>query len=359
METGFLMQRTSKFGLMAAALFGLGACSPSLAKDCPAGFTGFDPIPVQQQTLSAHPDGFGQLQFRSLINLTSDAARFGGLSGIDLLCDRRFVLVTDRGNLLTINFTEDANGQIILDNTAQIATLRDQDGIAIARKKGGKNSDAESLDWDDNNLLVAFEHNHRILKFDLLADGAAARARLVYDAPDLGGHRNHGMESLARGQNGRIITALERNVNNGAPLAISPSDKRLSFANRKLPLVGKTRPTGFAVLPASNAHPQILFSVHRDWNNELKNRNTIRIAITDLGKDGSFPEPAMTKVISTFHQASSEKFSNNFEGIAVRKLANNDARIYLITDNNFDPSGRQPSLLLSLDIPAKLLKFDQ
>jgi hypothetical protein len=63
-----------------------------------------------------------------------------------------------------------------------------------------------------------------------------------------------------------------------------------------------------------------------------------------------------SRVLASFHQAAMEAPGNNFEGLAVRPLPDGGARLYLITDNNFDPSGRQVTLLLTLDAPASALR---
>ncbi|VAV89574.1 hypothetical protein MNBD_ALPHA06-2030 [hydrothermal vent metagenome] len=334
-------------------LAGLMVCSPALADtDCPADFAGFQAIQINSQSRTARPDGFGALRFVAARQLTSDAKRFGGLSGIDLLCDNKFVLISDRGNLLTLAFSD----ELSLANTAMIAPLRDAQGQVLAQKNGGKKSDSESMDWDGQTLLVSFEQQHRILSFDLAKDGANAQGQLLARVSGLAGRANRGMESLARATDGQRIMALERNQDGTAPLAITNKTGEIDFSSLQFPLQGRTLLSGFDVLPASKLQPQLLFSLHRDWSHEVKGRNTIRIAVTKLvSGEGGTLSLGKTKLLSTFHQAVVGVPGNNFEGIAVRQLPNGDARLYLITDNNFDVSGRQVTLLLALDVPKDQL----
>ncbi|PHR59651.1 MAG: hypothetical protein COA47_09120 [Robiginitomaculum sp.] len=339
-------------------LAGLGFCGPVLAMDCPSAsfYEGLDNIEITAEPMQPHKDGFGSLQFRSLLMLSSEKERFGGISAIDVFCDDQFVAVTDHGNLLFLDFDEDESGQMSLAPIVRMTPLHDANGTVIARKNGGRKSDAESIDWNGKNLLVGFEQHHRILCFDLSKHAANVRGHLVFKDPLGDGVRNDGMEALTRTTSSKIVVGLERNEDGFAPLAIGKTRHDLDFADHQLPLRGHTRTTGFDILPANDNHPQILFSVHRDWDHEVSKKNTIRIARTELltGPDGAVTL-GETVFLAEFHQAAQDKVSTNIEGIAARQLENGDVRLVLVTDNNFSRNGSQATLLLSLDVPADLL----
>ncbi len=343
---------------LAGLLIGLASCGPKAVIGCPAPsfFEGMDKIEINAEQMQPHADGFGPLQFRSLLMLSSEKERFGGISAIDVFCEKQFIAMTDHANLLFLDFTENEDGLMNLASTVRIAPLHDAGGTVIARKNGGRKSDAESIDWNGKDLLVSFELQHRILSFDLSERAADVPGHLIFKDSLGDGTRNDGMEAMSRTSSGKIVVGLERNEDGFAPLAIGKTQDDLDFANHKFPLTGYTRITGFDILPATRRHPQILFSVHRDWNHEVSKKNTIRIARTEIltSADGTV-NLGPTSFLAEFHQAAQDKVSTNMEGIAARQLDNGDVRLALITDNNFKMDGSQVSLLLSLDVPADLV----
>lgn len=121
---------------------------------------------------------FGRLEWRGGLVLTSPAESFGGWSGLAVDPDGRgFVAVSDAGTWMT--------GQITYDGTrpSGIAMARQGPILALGGKalKRNRDRDAEAVALVDGttakgSLLISFEQNHRIGRFDIDAKGVSAPA---------------------------------------------------------------------------------------------------------------------------------------------------------------------------------------
>ena len=110
-------------------------------------------------------DKFGSLRYSSGIVFQSDNEALGGISGIRVLDGgKRFLSITDKGNWFSGSIERDNAGNIIGIKSARIAPLRDKRGDPILSKKNG---DAEGLEIVGDRVLVSFERNSRILKYQL------------------------------------------------------------------------------------------------------------------------------------------------------------------------------------------------
>lgn len=106
----------------------------------------------------------GRLTWRGGIEINSPSIRFTGLSGLLISADgKKFTAVTDEGFWISAAIAYDANGFLTGLSNGQTRHLRGTDG---KRMKGKTNEDAEAMtEIADGSILVAFERNHRILRY--------------------------------------------------------------------------------------------------------------------------------------------------------------------------------------------------
>ena len=142
---------------------------------------------------------FGRLEWRGGLQLTSPSSNFGGWSGLVLDGDgRKFVSVSDSGAWLTGELTYSGTTLSGVAN-AVMGPLLAEDGLPFRR---GKERDAEAVALVNGtvaagSLLVAFEQNHRILRYDISRDGfspALGALPLPADAKRM--RRNNGFEAM-------------------------------------------------------------------------------------------------------------------------------------------------------------------
>lgn len=138
-------------------------------------------------------DDFGPLILTGSFHLRADDPRFGGISGIALESDGRTLWgISDRGTWFKGRLQLTRGGALVGLQGVTMGALLDPDG----RPLRGKQTDAESLILGSGNeLLISFEHEHRLWRYSAgpgsppppprpprRAEGGAAQRRA-------GGHR--------------------------------------------------------------------------------------------------------------------------------------------------------------------------
>ncbi|MCW0181430.1 MAG: esterase-like activity of phytase family protein [Zavarzinia sp.] len=158
----------------------------------------------------AHPEAarIGELDFVGGLTLLSDDGRFGGWSGMLVSHDGgHLVLISDIGWWLTAELTR-RDGRITGLRNAEIGPLLSPDGQPLGGDK--MKGDAESITARaDGGMIVAFEQEHRILRYPAQADGSLP-LRHVPDTlpipPDLdGADPNGGLEALTALPDGALF----------------------------------------------------------------------------------------------------------------------------------------------------------
>ena len=142
---------------------------------------------------------FGRLDWRGGLKLTSPLVNFGGWSGLVLDPDgRKFVSVSDGGAWLTGELTYNGNSPSGVQN-ARMGPLLAEDGTPFKRDRD-RDSEAVALvngTVANGSFLVAFEQNHRILRYDVSRDGfSPARGALPLPADAKKMRRNTGFEAM-------------------------------------------------------------------------------------------------------------------------------------------------------------------
>lgn len=270
------------------------------------------PVTVQAAGL----DGLTQL---GAWELAAPSPAFGGLSGL-LVAGGRLTAVTDQAHWLTADLGIEGTALTLQD--ARIAPILGRARV-ILDKSGG---DAESLTRRDDDLLVGFEHDHRIAKH--LGDGHIGgdlRPRAFAAlAP------NAGIEALATLTGDRLLALAEGDSDH--PTAMFLIDRGGRVTTGSLPRTSPHLVTGADVGPDGR-----LYLTWRDYTPLVG--LDIEIRRYDLGPDG-FPVAESAKRLA--HFAPSSRI-DNVEGIAL-----DGSRLWIVSDDNFN--ALQRTLLLAFEV---------
>jgi hypothetical protein len=200
-----------RVALFAAAVLAVSAISgstdPAVAqRKSEAAADKSTPITVSSNRLDSYQRGigdtkrFGRLEFRGGLTMTSPDARFGGLSGLTIAPDgRRFLAISDEGNWLSGEITYAGKAPSGITN-ARMGPILGLNGRPLVRKR---DSDAEELALVSGTLsrgvaLVAFERNHRLVRYPIV-NGALGRPTALVGLPPESKRMtsNSGLEAVA------------------------------------------------------------------------------------------------------------------------------------------------------------------
>ena len=300
-----------------------------------------DPLVLNVRQVHLHPDKpsvvrVGLLRYRVGLRLTSRDRHFGGLSGLTFAGRDRLIAVSDRGWWISFRVAEEG-GRLVGISDATIDAMRNTRGAPIEHKS---DRDAEAVETAiDGSLLVTFERRHRLWRYPAPPDHANGRATQLQDhtawrkLPLNGGFEamtplpderrllvSEGADSEARGRAGWL---LERGRYH-----------RLTYAP-----IGLFVPTDFARLPCGDVLAlERLFTAVGGFAGRLQiiDRTTIRPGARLTGRQVAlFERPLLIE---------------NYEGVAVRATPAGSTRIYVISNDNYNPLQR--TLLLAFELIA-------
>lgn len=261
--------------------------------------------------------------------LSSNDRRFGGLSGLDVLPSGNLLAVSDEGQFVWISLDEEG-----APSSAHVAPMRDADGAVLESKPL---TDAEGLLITEDGLaLVSFEREHRLLAYDLEGCGAAARGALVADISSrpYGMRRdmeeNGGAEGLAI-YGTQLYLGIETN-DEGGVLARLDGGPRLNVTERV------ELEDGLSITGLDGQYAQI-YAVARGYEPGLG--NTVEVFAFDASATPAF-------ATSTLLRLTPEMTVDNFEAIAVKQREGAPARLWLLSDDNFNAGQR--TLLFAFDM---------
>jgi hypothetical protein len=280
---------------------------------------------------------FGALTFRGGLILESDHRAFGGLSGLRVAADGRFLAVTDKGYWLRGRIVARDSRPIAIAD-AEMAPILGPDGRPLNRRGW---YDAEALAWDDGAVYVGIERVNQIVRFDYAKDGLRARGQPIAVPPGVKTWpHNQGIECLA------VAPA-------GTPLAgtlIALSERGLDARGNLL---------GFLIGPAGGAFTlkrsdefdvsdcavtlrgDLLVLERRfSWTSGLAMR--IRGVPLAAIKPGALVDGRQLIVADMGHQI------DNMEGLSVHRSADGALVLTLVSDDNFSPLQR--TLLLQFTL---------
>ncbi|MEO0551228.1 MAG: esterase-like activity of phytase family protein [Pseudomonadota bacterium] len=280
-------------------------------------------IEIDRGSDEARAEALSGLVLAGAWHLTAEDPGFGGLSGIDTLRSGSLLTVSDAGAFVQIGIDPETGAP---DGLGSISYMRDVEGKLISGKASG---DAEGLVFKDGLALVSFERDHRIEAFDLESCGAAARAARIADIPEqVEGEtvpNNRGAEALSFDD--QLFVGFEFRGPVGAPTTRLMADGSLD-----VPLY--ERPPAFHLQTGSDLQDGGRATVFRAYDPVRGNRILVDVTAPD-GRVGEAQLKAPLPV-------------DNFEGIAFGTGPEGQTRIWLISDDNFNP-GNQRTLLFALD----------
>jgi hypothetical protein len=265
----------------------------------------------------------GPLRYLGGLVLKSGDERFGGLSGLVVGDDGRLVAVSDRGYWFEATLERDATGRLVGLANARYSPMLNEAGGAV--QTHWLTGDAEALQRDGNDLVVAFERRHRLWRYDARGDLARARPRPV-PLPDVVTRlpRNGGIEALAVLGPGRLLAIGEEPLDGreDAPVntgwIVGPDGVvSVNYPNTSW------RPTDAARLP--NGDLLVLerrFFLIAGFASRIK-----RIPATAIVAGGMLDGEVIARLEPPL-------LSDNFEGIAI-VAGPGPLRIYLLSDDNF------------------------
>lgn len=310
-----------------------------------------EPIAIEARAVAAFDKlrsdrrRFGKLEWLGGLVLSAPSPHFGGWSGLAIDADgRRFVAVSDAGTWLTGEFTYKSGALAGIAN-GRIGPLLAQSTGALKR---GRDRDAESLTLAGGTLakgelLIAFERNHRIGRFDIDDRGVSAPLGYLRMPPEARRMRsNNGLEALA---------AIQAGPHKGATVA---------FAERYLDTSGhhtgwiwtKGEPKRLAVrdigefdLTAAAATPDgglLLLERRFRWYEGVQMRLR-RIAPAAITPGAPIDGDVLLEADMGFE-------IDNMEGMAVHRGRGGETIVTLISDDNFN-SALQRTLVLQFALP--------
>jgi hypothetical protein len=283
--------------------------------------------------------GFGALEFRGGLELTSPHADFGGLSGLRVERDgARFLALTDTGHWLRgrIVYKGDAPAGIA---DAEMAPILGADGKPLA---GRGWYDTEALADDGGTMYVGIERVHQIVKFDYAKHGLLARGTPIAVPPDMKKMpSNKGLEALAF-------------VPKGMPLAgtlIAISERFLDGAgNIRGWLIGGPSPGDFTVKRSDEfdisdavitpSGDLLLLERHFSWLRGVAMRIR-RVPLATVRPGTVLDGPALITADFGYQ-------IDNMEGIAIHRTPAGETVLTLVSDDNF--SAVQRTILLQFTL---------
>ncbi len=278
----------------------------------------------------------GGLAYRGGLVLDFDDDRFGGLSALDISADGKVATaLSDGGSWFELNLSYDSRGWLSQARQGRTGRLLAEDGHVPKRKS---DADSESMvRLPDGSVIVSFEIDPRLLRYAAteppfsMPPSALARPPGVGRVPG-----NKGMEALTLLADGQLLVIAE-NSGYGDSTDAWIGDGT-NWTRGRYVLTPPFLPTGAALLPDGDVVViERRVSLLGGFGSRLVELKAADIAAGGrlTGTEIARLEPPLTV--------------DNLEGIAVRKSADGETLIYLISDDNFSLFQRTLLLVFALE----------
>jgi len=310
------------------------------------------PISVTAEPVSMHTPAkegasrkLGKLEFRGGLELSSDEAAFGGLSGLEISEDgTRILAVSDRGHWLALELALDETGLPRNVVSAHLAPILDPEGEPFE----GAFSDAEAMLLEESAVVVGFEGSHRLHRYPaeralrapeglFASKGAFLRLPVALRRQP----RNGGIEAMVRLEDDRLLLFSERGVaEEGGLMAWIWPGRGEAQALSFLP------PEGFAPTDAARLPDGDILLLTRRYS------PLTGVAASVLRLDGAAITPERRVSGEVLATMVPPVTVDNMEGLAVRRGLDGQIWLYLLSDNNFRQLQRTLLLIYALEEPA-------
>lgn len=298
-------------------------------------------VNVEAVSVETDVEQVGRLRFRGGLQLImrddNSEHDFGGLSGLEILEDNRFLAVSDYGDWIEARLVLDESGALVGFADPRGARQRDEHGDVFINKEA---SDAEGLtQLPDGRFAVSYEQTQSIRVFDLNRDGPFGASRAgprPEGAPALPG--NVGLEALASTAEGELVIGAEGGSTETTPLWLAPLD-----AQAPVPAIAQYKPEhGFSLTSLDRLPNGDFVALERFFSPVIGPRARItRFSAAALRAGGVIEPEELARLAPPFP-------IDHFEGIAATRAPDGGVRLYVLSDDNF--SARQRTLLLAFDV---------
>ena len=286
---------------------------------------------------------FGSLTYTGGLVLTAPAERFGGYSALAAdPADEALILISDRGTWLRAVPRWQAGRLTGLSAAGDLMPVPGPDGRP---ERGRKRRDTESAALLPSRLMLAFEQDHRLLAFPrrpddptlatILAKQPRPWGRLPAAAQEM--PSNGGFEAVAATKDGRVLAwsedlRTEAGHARGWLISDEAAPQPVYLASD-----GPHKPTGLTALPKGG---YLMLMRH------FSPLSGVSIRLIYLPPGAVAAEAVIEPV--TLAEFGPRFTIDNMEGIAAVGIADG-VRIYLISDDNFNPFQRTLLLSFRLD----------
>ncbi|MFT3728799.1 MAG: esterase-like activity of phytase family protein [Terricaulis sp.] len=325
-----------RFAVWTAAL-ALAACAPSVA--IPPSADQWRAVSIENVAVPFGDAHLSKLVFRGGIELRTADPAFGGVSGIEVLEDGRFIAESDRGEWFDGRIVLDAEGNLTGVADVRTALMRDERGQPFDSKEAGDAEDLTQL--PDGRFAVSFEQTQSIRIYDLNRDGPFGAAT---PGPRLDGvrhlPRNTGLEALSVTADGVLVVGAEGEGHKTTPVWLAPLDAPGEVrSSTRFPLSDDFSLTSLDRLPNGD-----FIALERFYAPVIGARARIARFTSAALRAGSDTIAGVEQLA----ELSAPHPVDNFEGISAVRMTNGVTRLYIVSDNNF--SARQRTLLFAFDI---------
>jgi hypothetical protein len=290
-------------------------------------------VEVRANALAGDGAIIGPFRLAGALELASDDAAFGGVSGLAAQPDGRLLAVTDAGQWLDF-------APVVRDGRLAGVAGVVMGAFANAGEKSGMDGEAVAF-TPDGRTLISLEQQHRILAFEGIGPPRRPEGT-IFRTASAGWPPNGGGEALAALPDGSLLWISEQaRLDDGSyvALCLTPDGLTRSVA---IPALAGFSPTDAAVLDDGR-----LLLLHRFYSGA-----TLEAAITlvDLAGVRTGGDRATSRLLARWDRDSAWPL-DNMEGLALVSEAGKPV-LYVVSDNNFNLAQR--SLLLRLELIAPL-----
>ncbi|MDP4034488.1 MAG: esterase-like activity of phytase family protein [Pseudorhodobacter sp.] len=247
---------------------------------------------------------------------TSDAARFGGFSAIELTADGlHFTALSDHGGWTRGTLRRNASGRIIGVEAGPVRLLKGQGEAPLAPGR----TDSEGLAIaPDGTVFISFEGPARVLRYARLG-GSAENLPVHPDFRKM--QSNSALEALAIDANGWLYTLPERSGRLTRPFPVYRFRDGAWDQPFSLPRSGSFLPVGADFGPDGR-----FYLLERQFRGLMGFASRVRRF--EIGAGGLRNEELLMETRAGLH--------DNLEGLSVWRDAGGDIRLTMISDDNFN-----------------------
>ncbi|MEM9332544.1 MAG: esterase-like activity of phytase family protein [Pseudomonadota bacterium] len=298
-----------------------------------------EPLKIKAKAFTTFKAGveqrnFGKLEFLGGLILKSKHDDFGGLSAFRFMNGSTFIAITDKARVIT-GTLERKDARPFKIKGEKITRIKDSNGKTIT---GAKDKDSESIAMIENQFLIGYERNDRLMRFNLRGRTLIADAAYKIDFEPFDFPENKGLEAIAFDKASRKLFAFAEYALNsegnhkGFIVSNGKIEKEISVRERN----------GFSLTDAAFLPDGDLLMLERYYNPLIGPFMQLRrIARETLETDQIWDGDVIAYFDNTYE-------IDNIEGLAISEMDNGATRLTLVSDDNF--SRNQRTLLLEFKL---------